>query len=198
MELSNRQKSVQELTSQIKVLQYAIGGFAVASVIMAGALFTQDKIVVLQVPGMPTDAVLEKSSMDKGAQRAILQAVTSNLVQTNPSNAEYQKKFLQDYLAPDVYTSISLQIDTLVKKLVDQRELGSYYFTLKRYFYDAKLNKHYVVGDVHTVNAAQDSTQAYVYEYDLKVDNYRPVVTSIVSYKGDVIHDSIWLENGKK
>ena len=60
------------------------------------------------------------------------------------------------------------------------------------------MSKVLVVGDIHTVNAAKDSTQAYVYEYDLKVDNYRPVVTSIVSYKGDVIHDSIWLENRKK
>jgi conjugal transfer pilus assembly protein TraE len=198
MELSNRQKSVQELSSQITLLHRVIAGFALATVILAGSLFTQQKIVVLQVPGMPTDAVLEKSSLDKGSQRAVLMAVTSNLVQSNPSNYEYQKRFLQDFLAGDVYTSISLQIDSQIKKLVDQHELGSYYFTLKRYFYDAQLNKHFVVGDVHTVNAAKDTSVTYVYEYEMKIDNYRPVITSILSYKGDAIHDHVYYDSLKK
>lgn len=178
--------------NKLLVIVLALGGIAL---ILSVCLMLQSKIVILQAPGMINDAQIEKSTMDKSSQRAVLVAVTSNLSQINPTNYEYQKNFVQSFFSPEAYTKISKEIDLRVKQLIDQRELGSYYFIFKRYEYDAKLNKHFVVGDVHTVNAAKDTAEPYVFEYDMKIENYRPVIDALKLYKGEIIHNSAWLDN---
>jgi conjugal transfer pilus assembly protein TraE len=179
-------------------LLYSTAGLAAALLIALICLLTQSKIVILQIPGVPSGSEIQKNSMEIGAQRAILLAVTSNLVQVNPANAEYQKNFLQAFLAPAQYTKISAEIDAKAKMLAEQRELGSYYFVLHRHEYDPKINRHFVLGDVHTVNAAKDTGEPYVFEYTLHVENYRPVIDDVTSYKGDKAHNSGWLEAQKR
>ena len=198
MEFNIRSASLQEANSRNKLLIFTTLGLALVVLILAIVLTSQSKIVVLQTPGMPNDSVIEKNSMDKGAQRAVLQAVTSNLAQINPSNYEYQKTFLQSFLSPEIYTKVSLKIDARVKDLIDSRELGSYYFVFRRYEYDEKMNKHFIMGDVHTVNAAQDSKEPYVFEYAMQVHNYRPVITDVLVYKGDAFHDTKYYESKSK
>jgi hypothetical protein len=136
--------------------------------------------------------------MDKGAQRATLSAVTSNIAQINPANAEYQKAFLQVFLAPAAYTKVSEEINAKVAKQISERELGSYYFVMQSYQYDPLLNRHFVLGDVHTVNAAKDSIQPYVFEYVAHVENYRLVIDDITTYIGERAHNSEWIEVNKK
>jgi conjugal transfer pilus assembly protein TraE len=136
--------------------------------------------------------------MDIGGQRALLVAVTSNLAQINPANAEYQKNFLQEFLSPQQYTRLSTEIDAKAKLLADQRELGSYYFVFRRHAYDQKIDRHFVLGEVHTVNAAKDTAEPWVFEYQMHVENYRPVIDDVTSYKGDKAHDSAWLEAQKR
>jgi conjugal transfer pilus assembly protein TraE len=179
-------------------LLYAIAALTTALLIAVICLFTQDKIVQIQIPGVPSGTEIQKTAMDIGGQRALLLAVTSNLVQVNPANAEYQKNFLQAFLAPAVYTKLSSEIDAKAKMLAEQRELGSYYFVLHRHEYDPKINRHFVLGDVHTVNAAKDTGEPYVFEYTLHIENYRPVVDDVTSYKGDKAHNSGWLEAQKR
>jgi len=197
MELIHRNKSLAESKKQIAHQQTAITVLSLGVLVLTITLFGQSKIVVLQTPGMPPDSVIQKSSIDKGAERAILVAVTSNLAQVNPANAEYEKTFLQAFLAPSVYTKISSEIDVQVKRLTDQRELGSYYFVLRSVEFDPKMNTHFVLGDVHTVNAAKDTPAPYVFEYKIHVDNYRPVIDSVSSYQGEKAHNSGWLEQQK-
>ncbi|WP_371765568.1 TraE/TraK family type IV conjugative transfer system protein [Massilia sp.] len=198
MDIATRTSTIGELQTSNKRLMMSNAGLVAALLIAVISIFMQDKIVIRQIPGMPTNAEVRKSSMDVGAQRAILLAVTSNIVQVNPSNAHYQKMFLQAFLAPAVYTKVSMEIDAKAKLLADQRELGSYYFVFREYQYDPKIDKHFVIGEVHTVNAAKDTGEPYVFEYPVHVDNYRLVVDDIVSYKGDKAHNASWLEGQKR
>jgi hypothetical protein len=192
-----RNQSLLEAARQIRWQQYTIAALGLAVLVLVLVVYSQSKIVVLQTPGMPNDTVIQKTSLDKGAQRAVLVAVTSNLVQVNPANIEYQKAFLQAFLAPAAYTKLSQEIDSQVKRLVDQRELGSYYFVFRSWEYDPKLDTHFVIGDVHTVNAAKDTAQPYVFEYKMHVENYRPVIDDVLSYEGDRAHNSVWKESQK-
>jgi len=198
VEFNLRSQSLNEANNRNQTLILICGGMAIAILLMTVMLFSQSKIVVLQTPGMPSDSVIERTSMDKGAQRAVLQAVTSNMSQTNPANYEYQKLFLQSFLSPEIYSKVSLKIDARVKQMLAERELGSSYFVFKRYSYDANLNKHFVVGEVHTVNAAKDTMNLYTYEYELEINNYRPVITDILIYPGESMHDTQWIANQKK
>jgi conjugal transfer pilus assembly protein TraE len=198
MDIATRSSTIGELQTSNKRLMMSNAGLVAALLIAVISIFMQDKIVIQQIPGMPTNAEVRKSSMDVGAQRAILLAVTSNIVQVNPSNAHYQKMFLQAFLAPAVYTKVSMEIDAKAKLLADQRELGSYYFVFREYQYDPKIDKHFVIGEVHTVNAAKDTGEPYVFEYPVHVDNYRLVVDDIVSYKGDKAHNASWFEGQKR
>ncbi len=198
MELDARNKSLRESASLIRKQQMVLVFLAGALIILSYIIFNQTKIVILETPGMPANSVIQKTSMDKGAQRAVLVAVTNNLAQINPANIEYQKAFLQAFLAPAVYTKISMEMDTQIKRLIDQRELGSYYFVLKSTEYDPKIDTHFILGDVHTVNAAKDTAEPYVFEYVMHVENYRPVIDNVTSYPGTRPHNSAWKEGQKK
>lgn len=198
MDIDTRTSTIADFRTSNRLLMSSNIGLAAALLVAITCIFTQDKIVLLQIPGMATNAEYSRNAMDVGALRAVLLAVTSNIVQVNPANAGYQKLFLQAFLGPAAYTKVSLEIDAKAKLLADQRELGSYYFVFREHQYDPKLDRHFVIGEVHTVNAARDSSEPYVFEYPVHVENYRPVVDDVTSYKGDKAHNSRWLEGQKK
>lgn len=198
MDLGGRTKTVAELRSDNRRLVLVILGLSAALVLISAKHFVQTEIVIQQTPGMPNNSVIEKTAMDKGAQRATLIALTSALAQVNPANAAYQKAFVQAYLAPAAYTRVSKEIDAQVARLVSQRELGSYYFIFRAHEYDPTLDKHFVMGEVHTVNAAKDTFENYVFEYSMHIENYRPVVDEITTYIGVQPHNSEWKKANKK
>ena len=198
MEINARNHSISELRSRNKSLTLSLFFLSIALLLALLKVFFQSEIVIQETPGMPSNSVIERTSMDKGSQRAILSAVTSNLAQINPANAEYQKAFLQVFLAPEAFTKVSLEINAKVAKQASERELGSYYFIMHRYEYDPLLNRHFVIGDVHTVNAAKDSAQPYVFEYTMHVENYRMVIDEVTTYPGDRAHNSEWTEANKR
>ena len=200
MELSNREKSVAELK---KEKQFLATGWILTTVILALAmvkLVAQTDIIIERTPGMPSESRLEKMAMDKSSQRAILWSVTAAIVQVNPGNAQYQKEFIYPFLAPATYTSIVRDIDATVDRLAQQHELGSYYMVLRNpgYIYDPTLDRHFVICDVHTVNAAKDTAEPYVYEYKTHIENYRLVIDSVSAYPGDKPHTSDWLKDHKQ
>jgi conjugal transfer pilus assembly protein TraE len=182
----------------VDCMLYANAGLAAALLIAVTCLFAQSRTVVMLIPGLPSGTELRKSTMDIGGQRALLVAVTSNLAQLNPANAEYQKNFLQAFLSPRQFTRLSAEIDARARLLADQRELGSYYFVFRRHEYDQTLDRHFVIGDVHTVNAAKDTPEPWVFEYQMHVENYRPVIDDVASYRGDKAHNAAWLEAQKR
>lgn len=194
MELEARSRSIAEVQKRNRLLIIAVVVLALAVLMLAARVLTQSQIVVMQTPGMPSNAIVERAAMDKGSQMATLTTVTASIVQVNPANRDFQKRVLQNFLAPSAYTPVSMEIDRKVRVLEQQRELGSYYFVLRGYTYDDKLNRHFVLGDVHTVNAAKDSAAPYVYEYAVHVENYRLWVDEVVAYPGERAHDSEWLK----
>lgn len=194
MDLTNRNESVTELKKNNRLLTIAVACLGACLLLVAGKLFFQSEIVLLNTPGMPSEAVIQRSSFDKASQAATLSAVTSNLASITPASAEYQKRFLQMYFAPEAYTKINQEIDFLVEKMKVERENGSRYFISKRYEYDPALDKHFVIGEVHVVNAAKDSYEDHVFEYQIRVENYRVWIIDAKSYKGDKAHNSEWLK----
>ena len=198
MELNPRNQTVSEVRSTNVKLVWAVLILTVGIVALAIKLVTQTEIIINQTPGMPNHAVIEKGAMDKGAQKATLSAVTAAITQVNPANYEYMKAFVQSFLSPTAYTKVTQEIDARVQMLIRQHELGSYYFVMRGYQYDPVLDHHFVYGDVHTVNAARDSAEPYVFEYLVHVENYRLVVDEVVSYPGERPHDSEWLKTNKR
>ena len=198
MEFSTRNQSVSELRAVNRKLTLSIVLLAVGLLLALLKLAFQSEIVVMQTPGMPDNAVIEKTALDKGTQKATLTALTAAIAQINPANATYQKEFVQAFLSPTAFTKVSREIDAQVARLTSQRELGSYYFVLHAYEYDPSLDRHFVTGEVHTVNAAHDTAEAYVFEYAVHVENYRMVVDDVTTYPGDKAHDSEWKQANKK
>lgn len=198
MEISVRNQSITELKSRNQMLTLVAVGLAATIFMMGLKLVFQSEIVIMQTPGMPNNTVIERSTFDKGAQMATLLAVTNAVSQINPANAEHQKIFLRAFLSPPAYTRIASEIDFKIEKAKSERELGSYYFVFQRYEYDHKLNRHFVIGEQHTVNAARDTAQPYVYEYTAHIENYRLWVDELTAYQSDKPHNSEWLEANKK
>ncbi len=198
MEMNQRNEAVSELRTRNKHLTYAVLGTVIISFGLMFKLVSQSEIIIVQTPGMPANSIIERTSFDKNAQLATLNAITSNLASINPANAEYQKKFLELYFAPDAYTRLSHEIDLKVEKAKAERELGSSYFVLKRYVYDEQIDKHFIVGEQHTVNAAKDSAEPYIYEYTIHIENYRLWVDDIKAYPGEKIHNSEWIKANSK
>jgi len=198
VELNARNESIAELRKNNQRLTWGVLALAIASLLLAYKLVLQSEIVHVQTPGMPANSIIARDSFDKGAQMATLNAITNNLASLNPANAEYQKKFLQLYFAPEAFTKLSNEIDMKVKKMVIERELGSSYFIVQRYEYDPALDRHFVLGQQHTVNAAKDTAEDYVFEYQIRIENYRLWVEDLKSYRGDRAHNSEWMKANKK
>ncbi|PTT93018.1 type VI secretion protein [Pelomonas sp. HMWF004] len=198
MDLASRNESITELKRDKNRLMLVVVALAIGICFAVIKMAFQTAIVVQQTPGMPNNATIEKSTMDKGSQMATLIALTSGMVQINPANSEYAKAFVQVFLAPAIYTKVSKEIDNKVAMLVAQRELGSYYFVFKAYDYDPKLDTHFIRGEVHTVNAAKDTPENWVYEYKTHVENYRLIVDGIKPYTGETLHNSEWYDIQKK
>ena len=198
MELGNRERSVSELRSLNGKLTVAVVGLAATLVLVAVKLVFQSEVIIERTAGMPSGSVIQKSAWDKKAQLATLLDVTNAIANINPGNAEYQKQLVQVFLSPQAYTPISSEIDARAKKLESQRELGSYYFIWKGFDYDQALDHFFVLGDVHTVNAAKDTAEPWVFEYQTHVENYRLVVDKVSSYGGSRAHDSAWLKEQNK
>jgi conjugal transfer pilus assembly protein TraE len=198
MEFKARERSIAEVRSLNTKLIWGHVLSAGTILLLALKLATQSQIIINQTPGMLDHGVIEKTAMDKASQHATLSAITAAITQVNPANAEYAKPMIQVFLAPAAYTRISAELDAKVQKLIVQHELGSYYFVEKSYQYDPETDRHFVVGDVHTVNAARDTAAPYVFEYAVHVENYRMVVDDAQSYAGDRPHDGAWLRQNKR
>ena len=197
MQLTTYTQSLHDVTKWVNYLKITNSILFVVLVIVTIMGLFQNKIVLMQIPsstGSSGEVMYEKNAINRSSQRAIILATVSAISQINPSNYEFEKVFVQNFLAPEVYSSLSIQIDQQAKKMRDQHELGSYYFDFKEYLYDPLLDKHFVKGEIHTVNAIKNSTQMWIYELSLRVDNYKPIITSLSSYPGSDFHNSNWLE----
>ncbi len=197
MQLTTYTQSLHDVTKWVNYLKITNSILFLLLVIVTITGLFQNKIVLMQIPsstGSSGEVMYEKNAINRSSQRAIILATVSAISQINPSNYEFEKVFVQNFLAPEVYSSLSIQIDQQAKKMRDQHELGSYYFDFKEYLYDPLLDKHFVKGEIHTVNAIKNSTQMWIYELSLRVDNYKPIITSLSSYPGSDFHNSNWLE----
>lgn len=198
MELSAREKSLKEFKQENLMLRYIVIALVISVFLALYKLVAQSEILIVQTPGMPANSVIQKTAFDKGAQSATLATVTNCLSAITPANAQYQKQCLGLYLSAEVYTKVMDEINAKVEKQKRERELGSTYFIFKKYEYDPKIDRHFVIGDLHTVNAAKDTTEEYVYEYQTHIENYRMWIDEIVTYPGNRPHNSEWLESAKK
>ena len=138
MHLSTYTQTLHDLTKWVNYLKITNCILFVLLVIAITTGFFQNKIVLMQIPsstGASGEIMYEKNTINRSSQRAIILATVSAISQINPSNYEFEKVFVQNFLAPEVYSSLSVQIDQQAKKMRDQHELGSYYFDFKEYLY---------------------------------------------------------------
>ena len=195
MDVQERSRSVAQLTARNRLLTISNFMLAAIAVIAVAGLFLKDEKVILQTPGLPHRSVIEKTSLDKASQAATLKALTSTLATINPANYQYQMKFAESFFSAEDFTRLNQETRETVEKMIKDKEFGSRYFVFTDYQYDPAINKHFVLGDVHFVNAAKDTAVPTVYEYELTVENYRPLVTFIDRYEGDRPHNKAWLDN---
>ncbi len=197
MNLSVRELTIEEAQKRVNLLTYISVATTTLALVTGLAFVNQSKIIVEQVPGL-NNVEIGQNFMDLAGQQAIIMAFTKSLAEINPANAEYQKRYIKAFLAPELYTQAALEIDALVAKQATDRALGSYYFTVKNYDYDPQLRKHFVVGAVHTVNAAKDTSEPWVFTYTMRIEDYRPVITSIERERGETIKNTAWIQNQEK
>ncbi|MDQ6464668.1 TraE/TraK family type IV conjugative transfer system protein [Paraburkholderia madseniana] len=189
-----------EYRSNNRLLTVAVTCACVGFLLLAAKVTFMSEIVVNQVPGMPDGAKIWRNGMDEGAVEAQAFAVANALASVNPSNAESVKKFVQPFLSPDAYTVVSKAIDNKAAQLAQQHELGSYYLVLgaRPFYHDDKLGRVFVSGELHTVNAARDTSEPWVFEFPVRFANYRMWFDGVTAYVGDKIHNSDWIEAQNK
>jgi hypothetical protein len=200
MELTQRDKTVSELKRRNALLTWAATALAVGMLLLAAKVAFMSEIILNQIPGMPTGSKIWKNGMDMGAIQAEAFAVASALASVNPSNPESVKAFVQPFLSPDAYTVVSKAIDDKAGQLGLQHELGSYYLVLgpHGFQYDDKLGRIFISGDIHTVNAAKDTAEPWVFEFEVRFADYRMFIDGVTAYQGDHIHNSDWIKAQEK
>lgn len=184
----NSNERSQSLKDKDRTIGRLATALVVSALVLAGLvvfMHFHGVIVIMRTPGLPNEAVLERSTMDMKAQKLVLSAISSAIGSINPHNAEYVKALAQSYFAPESYTRLTGEINALVQKMVVEREAGSHYFVQLSSNFNPQENTHYIYGEYHTVNLAKDTAQNYVFAYQLRVEQFRPVITDYKFYPSD-------------
>ena len=120
MQLTTYTQSLHDVTKWVNYLKITNSILFVLLVIVTITGLFQNKIVLMQIPsstGSSGEVMYEKNAINRSSQRAIILATVSAISQINPSNYEFEKVFVQNFLAPEVYSSLSIQIDQQAKKM---------------------------------------------------------------------------------
>jgi conjugal transfer pilus assembly protein TraE len=198
MNIDNLSQSVADLRKSNRRLTLGVACIGAAMLLLAIKMMFTNVAIINRVPGMPDGARIERNGMDVGAKQATAYAVTNAIASLNPSNGDSVKSVLQPFLSSDAYTKVTQAIDLKVATLKAQRELGSYYFVLRGFEADDKLGRVFVKGELHTVNAAKDTSELYVFEYPVRFADYKMIFDDVIAYPGDKAHNSQWIEAQKK
>lgn len=162
----------------------ALGILAVALLVSQCQMMRDDQVVVLEPPMDLTErAKITPNGASDEYLRSWVLFIAQFLGNVTPDNAELVKEGLLPILSADVYNDIR---QSLEQQVVEFRESGmSTSYNVRQIIYESETDKYFVLGQQTTrAPSAEPQTERRVYEIEMDIERYRPVVTYLAAYNG--------------
>lgn len=189
-------RKVREATTINGVLLAIAVASTASTVLLAMKVYSEHERVVLTPPHVTERMEISWDSANAEYYKAFGLYVAGLIGNITPKNAD----FIVDILSSFIHSSIYADVRTKLKAITEDpvfRDSGAYsYFIPDQILYEPDTKKVFVIGNVMLGTAArQPRPEAIVYEFQIRIENGRPIVFGLQSYPGNEAHTVEWKKN---
>lgn len=185
MLLRSLKKTFDGMRSENQFLRLCIAGLIFGNVVVSCTAMTKDEIVSIVPPTLTEKAWLSKSQASSEYTEAWAFYIANMIGNVTPSNATVVKDAIGPLLDSSIYQSVMNVLDNQIRQIRQDRVSLS--FEAEKVLRDnVNHNKLYVTGRSVSEGPAGDKKRtARTYEMELKIVNYKPVLSWISTNTGD-------------
>lgn len=156
-------------------------GFVV--LVQAVTIANKDERVVVVPPTVDQAYQIQYDNANVEYYQSMAVFIAGIIGQTTPSNMENTTKTLNQFLTPALQRQVNESLNALANKL--PKDNFSSWFLPKNTFYEAQTGKIFVQGTLQSsLVGSKILDQNVVYEFIIKMNAGKPVVTFFNSYEG--------------
>jgi len=184
MDFSKLRQTYKQVLSENQLHRVANIGFAVAVTVLAYAAFSKSPVVVMTPPNLTEAVTISKTKADPAYLKSWAFALAQTLGNVTPQNADFVKSGVLPFVAPSIYQDVLAALNEQVMQIQLDRVAIS--FSPREVIWEPETGKVFVPGQsITTGTMGKDDTSLRTYEFIIKVSNYAPVVTHLVTYRGE-------------
>lgn len=157
---------------------------AVAILVGLAIIVSRDQTVVLTPPSIPEQMTITKKSASSGYKKSWALYIATLVGNVNAGNADFVIEELLTLMRPDVQhafkSALAQQLDVIKRNQI------SITYEATQVYYEKETDKIFVIGRSSMAGAAGRSNRVHrVFELEMQIDDYSPVITLLETYEGD-------------
>lgn len=159
-------------------------GQTIALIVALVILMTKDEKVVLTPPALPEKMTVTKSGASSGYKKSWALYVATLVGNVDAGNADFVIEQLITMMRPDVQhafkSALAQQLDVIKRNQI------SITYEATQVYFEKETDKIFVIGKSAISGAAGRSNKVHrVFEMEMQVDDYAPVITLLETYEGE-------------
>lgn len=168
------------------------GALVIVIILLAGFVTTRDQIVVLTPPAIPEKMEIGKKHASSGFKKSWALFVATLVGNVDPSNADFIVDQLSGMMSPEILLTFKAALAEQLE--VIRRDQISISFEGNQIYFEKETGKTFVIGKSSIAGSGgRSNKQQRVFELEMDIQNYSPVITFIDTYEGDP-HTLAWKE----
>ncbi|QCT95447.1 pilus assembly protein (plasmid) [Stutzerimonas degradans] len=185
MLLSNLKNSFDGMRGENKFLRMTVAAMTVALIASSCSAMKKDQIITVVPPTMTEQGWVSKTQSSSEYTTAWAMYVAMLVGNVTPENASVIKEAIGPLLHPDIYQSTMEVLDKQIFQIRQDRVSLS--FEPQKVLRDSvKENRFFITGNsISEGPAGGKRRSSRTYELDLKIQNYKPVITWLSTNSGD-------------
>lgn len=195
---SNLKNSFDGMRGENKFLRILVVGMIVANLVSSCTALRKDEIVTLVPPTLTEKSWVSKTQSDSSYTEAWALYIAMMLGNVTPANASIVKDAIGPILSPDIYQNTMDVLDTQIHQIRQDRVSLS--FEPQKVLRDTvNENRFFITGRSVSEGPAGDKRRTNrTYELELKISNYKPVLSWVGTNTGDARTQDVIEQERKK
>lgn len=182
MEFQNFKGNWNRLVSYYRCDRIVNLMLAVAVLILAVMVMSEEEVVVLQAPNLEGEAEVRANQASTSYQEAWSNYIATLIGNVSPSNAEFVRDSLQPLFSPSIYQEATQTLERQIAQIREENVTMS--FEPQEIMTDRNTGRIYVTGIHESVGVVtqEQTRRTYVFEWEFR--DHRPVLTYIRVFEG--------------
>jgi conjugal transfer pilus assembly protein TraE len=170
---------------------------SLALLLSLGALIGRHEVVTFAPPKLMGVAKIGYNSANENYMKSQAVYFATLIGNVTPSNVEFVADALSGMVEASIYPAVRVKLKALAQDPQFNNASAAVVYAPSSVDYEPSSNKLFVSGTYSTVSSGNTgSPRQLVYELEMEVRDYRPVITFIDSYEGEP-HTEKWKEQHK-